>query len=427
MKKNVFLFLALMLLFSIKGFATDYTFTSHADIQAFVNSVPQLTQYAADNLYITGSDVTQGDIDALQGCFSSVNVGFTFENVTLYVPSTGAAATDGVKNLDGFLKNVTQNGSIVIRNCPYTSWIGQGCLPDEIHGDLILDNIPIPYPGVDNWATNTSFGDIKKVDGDFIINATGGLQKFGPACFQNLDTVGGSFRILVSGSNSTWNMPAPKLTYIGGDFEINAIEYNDDGTPFNFQLWALDILESIQYIGGDVTVLNCPRMQIGWGSDNHDITSTGFQEGTGYCYIRYLIDTGVIDYFNCKNVTLGMSDNLLDLSTFGACMFSDCDNQDPASTPDRSPDCPTGIPTVKAASAFATVQPAYVKDDLTVTSTANLAKVDVIAITGQTVKSFTTFTSGQNSLPVSNLANGIYLVRLVSVNNEAQTVKIIKQ
>jgi len=431
MKKNVFLFFVmLMLLISMKGFADSYRFTSHAEIQTFVNSVPFGTQFVADSLYISGDDVTQGDIDLLQGLFLSVEKQLTLENLTLSVPSTGATSDDGVGHLDNFLAAIPQHGGIVLRNCPGLNWIGQGKLPDEIHGDLILDNLSIPYPGVDNWATNTSFGDIKKVDGDFIINATGGLQKFNESCFQQLDTVGGSFRIFVSGSSSTWNMPAPKLKYIGGDFEIHPVLYNSDGTTlFNFQLWAVDILQSIEYIGGDVTILNCPRLRVGWGSDNPDLTSPTFQEGTGYCYIRYLIDTGVIDYFNCRNVTLGMENDLIDLSTFGACFFDGCDEQDDPSTPDRDPSCaPSAIPAVQQpANNFATLQPTYVQDNVTIESATGLAKVDVIDITGRIVKTFPDIASGKNSLPLSNLSNGIYLVRMVGVNNEMQTVKIVKQ
>ena len=426
----------------MKGFAIDYTFTSHAEIQAFVNSVPFGTLYTVDNLYVTGNDVTQRDIDDLQSCIDTVNVRLTFENLTL--PSDDNNDDAGVRHLDGFLANVYQNGSIVLKNIPGLSWggegfIGAGLIPKHVKGDLILDSIPIPFPGYQGWAGNESFGDVEQVDGDFIIGSRYSNQQFmggfwddthttyTDGSFEKLQRVGGSFRIYMTGTPWIWDITAPALTYIGGDFEMRGPEggqiyggVTDDNPTgmVNLCVWSLAILQNVTYIGGDVTILDCPNINIGQSGDFG---------GTGYCWVRYLINMGYIDYYDCKNVTLGMSDSPLDLSTFGACMWSDGDNQDDPSAPDRSPDCPTGIPAVKAASAFATVQPAYVKDDLTVTSTANLAKVDVISLTGQTVKSFTAFTSGQNTLPVSNLTNGIYLVRLVSVNNEVQTVKIIKQ
>ena len=434
MKKNVFYLLALMLLISVNSFGLNWKIYSHADVTRILDgyiTAPPTYQTPLDTLIISGSDVTQGDLNALNARVSAVNKYLLFENLTLPVPSQGATDNDGVGSLESFLGSVSLNGSIILRNSNI-NWMGKGLLPPHVQGDLILDNIPIPYPGVDNWAAITSFGNIQQVDGDYIINATAPLQAFNDSSFLQLKSVGGSFRILVANTveRGTWNMPAPKLTFIGGDFEINGPEYFDDGTPYKFQLWALDILQSIEHIGGDVTILNSVRLpkEGGWGSDVPNVNDPDFQEGTGYCYLRYLVDAGIIDYYNCKNVTFGMSDNLYDLSTIGACFYDDCYNMDTPSVPERSPDCATGIPVVKTTpAAFATVQPTYVKDDLNITSTANLAKVDVISLTGQTVKSFTAFTDGQNSFPVSNLTNGIYLVRLVSANNEVQTVKIIKQ
>ena len=429
-----------MLSVSAKGFATDFIFKSHAEIQAFVNSVPFGTFYTVDNLYVTGSDVTQQDINGLTNCIDTVNVKLTFIDLTY--PGDGKNdGSDAVVYFDDFLSNVYQKGGIVMQNCPNIGWspegggkgfIGSGLLPKHIHGDLILDSIPIPFPGVDGWADNTAFGAIEQVDGDFILGSRSSLQKMGWNWFTQLQRVGGSFRIYLTGSPWVYSLPAPYLTYIGGDFEIHGPGAGeaDNGTNLAGQIGGSDLqladiatLQNVTYIGGNVTISNCPFIQIGEGIP----TSSYSTPGTGYCFVRYLIDTDVINYA-CANVMLGMTDDPIDLANLGACIYGDGNNRDdpPYPLPDKDPNCATGIPAVKAAPAFAIIQPTYVKDDLTVTSTANLAKVDVISITGQTVKSFTAFTGGQNTLPVSNLTNGIYLVRLVSVNNEVQTVKIIK-
>jgi len=460
MKKNVFLFLALMLLFSMKGFADDYKFTSHAEIQSFVNAVPFGTQYDADNLYVTGSDVSQQDIDDLQACFSSVNVKLTFKDLT-YPGDGNNDGSDAVVHFDNFLDAVEQNGGIVITNCPNldfygggsAGFIGAGKIPKHVKGDLILDSIPIPFPGFQGWPGNQSFGDIEEVDGDLIIGSRYGNQQFmggfwddthttyTDGSFEKLQRVGGSFRLYMTGRPWIWDIPAPALTYIGGDFEMRgpsereeggktilAGQFYDSGSisvdnptgMVNLAVWSLIILQNVTDIGGDVTIVNCPNIQIGQSGD---------WGGTGYCYLRYLIDMGYIDYYNCHNVTLGMENDPLDLSSFGGCLWGSGDEQDDPSTPDRDPSCaPSAIPAVQQpVNNFATVQPTYVQDNLTIESATGLAKVDVIDITGRIVKTFPDVASGKNSLPLSNLSNGIYLVRMVGVNNEMQTVKIVKQ
>jgi len=422
MKKNVFYLLVLMLLISIKGFAVDYTFKSHAEIQDFYNNFNAAGgRIAVDNLYVTGDDVTQNDINALESCFSSIEKKLTFENLTL--PSDDNNDDAGVRHLDSFLANVTQNGGIVFRNIPGLSWggagfIGAGLIPKHVKGDLILDFIPIPFPGVDGWATNESFGDIEQVDGDLIIGSRYSLQKFDDDCFQQLQRVGGSFRLYMTGSSSIWDIAAPKLTYIGGDFEMRGPDGGQvDGS--DIAVWSLIILQNVQYIGGDVTIVNFPHIQIGQSGD---------WGGTGYCFIRYLIDTGVINYA-CHNVTLGWEDEPIDLAALGACLWGDGDNQDdpPADLPAKDPTCSsTGIKTVEPVN-FATVQPTYVKDNLNIESATGLAKVEIIDILGRPVKTFLDIAAGQKSLPLSSLSSGIYMVRAINVNNEVQTVKIIKQ
>jgi len=453
MKKNVFYLLTLMLFISIKGFAQNYFFTSHAAIQNFYNSFNVAGgRIDADTLWVTGGDVTQNDINDLESCFKTVNKLLRFEGFTLLSDEKNDDA--GVRHLDSFLANVTLNGSIVLKNIPNLGWggpqgfMGDGLLPAHVKGDLILDSINMQFPGYQGWSDTESFGNIEQVDGDLIIGSRYSNQAFNTSSFTQLQSVGGSFKLYITGTPWIWNIPALKLVSIGGDFEMRGPEpgmFNDDGTfnpngqgnqqagcfglddkgvPIRLALWAVDILKNVQSIGGNVTIVNCPAIQIGEGSND------GHSEGTGYCYVRYLIDTGVINYA-CQNVILGWEDEPIDLSAFGPCLWNDGNNQDdPAGDPlpDKDPNCAqNGIPTVKAAPAFATVQPTYVKDNLNITSTTDLAKVDIIDIAGRTVKSFTAFTADQKSLPLSNLTNGIYLVRLISVNNEVQTVKIIKQ
>jgi hypothetical protein len=408
MRKIYFLVVA-MLLSSVAGFAEDVVLriTNHAEAQAFINGGAR--RETVDVLFVTGSDLDQADIDGLEGRIKTVNKELRFENLT---------NPDADLAFESFFSNVELGGSIIVNNVPYANaWhaLGQGALPRVINGDLIIDWIPAPWPGVNGWADNTSFGEIEEVKGNLVIGSRYELQKFNTSSFTKLKKVGGDFRLICTGSTSIWNVNAPELKYIGGDLEVRGPEGGMIGAAI-FQWWNTEILKNVEYIGGDVTWVNCPRIPIGQGNEGND--------GTGWCFIRYLIDAEVINYA-CHDVVLGWEDEPINLSVLGGCMYGFGDEMDdpPATLPAKDPDCTSGIKAVKPVD-FAVVRPTYVKEDLFVDSPFALSKVEIVDMAGKIVMSVSPFT---DKLTISQLPKGVYLVKLTSSKNQVQTTKIIKQ
>jgi hypothetical protein len=56
----------------------------------------------------------------------------------------------------------------------------------------------------------------------------------------------------------------------------------------------------------------------------------------------------------------------------------------------------------------------------------NVSKVEIFSITGQLVKSFANQISGYQ-YNVSDLKNGMYMVKIVDENNRVKTTKLLKQ
>jgi glycosidase len=61
------------------------------------------------------------------------------------------------------------------------------------------------------------------------------------------------------------------------------------------------------------------------------------------------------------------------------------------------------------------------------TLNANASKVDIYSITGQLVKSFNANQSKENHFSISDLKQGIYIVKTITDNKEAKTMKLVKQ
>ncbi|MDR0547011.1 MAG: T9SS type A sorting domain-containing protein [Dysgonamonadaceae bacterium] len=411
-------FLLVLLSLSVAGFAEDVVLriTNHAEAQEFITG--GVRRETVDILFVTGSDLLQSDFVGLEGRIKEVRKELRFENITNDTPVPGAVppARTGY-DFKSFFTNVVLGGSIIVNNVPYLSWDWVGNLQSVINGDLILDHCTFPFPGVNGWADETTFGGIEEVKGNLIIGSRIDLQKFNEHSFTKLRRVGGDFRLFCTGATDIWNVTAPELKYIGGDFEVRGPEGGMIGTKA-FQMWNTEILKNVEYIGGDVTWVNCPRMPIGQGNEGN--------KGTGWCFIRYLIDAGVINYA-CHNVILGWEDEPVDLASLGGCMYGFGDEQDfpPATLPAKNPDCTSGIRNVNKPAGFASVRPTYVKEDLMIDSPAVLAKVEIVDVAGKTMISVPRFAS--NSLSVAKLPKGVYLVKLTNDKNQVQTVKIIKQ
>jgi hypothetical protein len=402
------LVLIALLFINTNVYSVDVILKSHAEVQNFISTTTG--RIAVDILDVSGNDVNQQDINGLEGKISAINNEMRFHDLTFV---TVDAENKAVTSLESFIINVAQNGGIVLTDLPYLDWIGQGKVPRVVNGNFIIRNCPnIPTPGRDGWATNTSFGDIEEVKGDFVVGSWGNLQNRGDnQWFEELKRVGGSFRVLLvgPGADEFWNFGAPKLTYIGGDFEYRGNDNNGVND--------LRIIQNVTHIGGDVTIVNFPKFNLTGGGDD------GLPS---FCFIRYLIDTEVIDYA-CHNVILGYEDEPVDLASLGACTFSnpvEVDNP-PASLPAKDPDCATGIKAL-IAQEFASIYPTLVKDYLVVDSKSVLSKVEIIDLIGKSALSFFNLPAKETYLPVAQLSKGIYVVKLTGLNGQVQNFKIIK-
>jgi hypothetical protein len=404
--------------FGVKVFAADYTFSSDAEITAFINA-QGTTKIAVDNLTITGT-VTQIGFAPLIDIISAVNGDLTFKDLTVTTWSTsGSDQTNngGIDNISEFIATVPLNKGLIVKNTQIGN-VGRAdgfLMPEVINGDLILDNNPIPFPDVDGWSPLTSFGNVKDVKGSYIIRLVNSLQKLDRKSFTKLESVGGDFQLLFTNKAvSSWDVSAPNFTYIGGNLVIRG----DSIDPtMQLQFWSLEILQNIEYIGGNVTIVNLPRMQLGGSGD------CGCSPG--FCFIRYLIDQGIINYA-CHNVVLGNEGDPIDLATLGGCYNGVDMDVPPEPLPEKDPNCSTtvSIPVVKAMEPFATAF--AVNGELNIDSRVALNQLTIFGLDGKSVAKYSDIAVGKTTFSIKNLTSGVYIIKMLSVDNQFKAVKIIK-
>lgn len=263
---------------------------------------------AVGNLTITGA-VSQTAFDKLPKRILAVNGTVTFINLVKDMPNP-------VAGVGSFFEHITCNGGIKFINAPALTWPdhfnrgqdGNGNpIPDNIthvKGDFVFDRCNMAFSGNDGWYKRLFFSGIKRVDGDFIItnfhqilNATSGMA---------LEHVGGNFEISFPTGHArsrSYEFGFLNLKTIGGNIYINGAT-NDQGET---QWRSLTFLASLESVGGDVKIINLPKVNIsGQGSNPY-----------GWCYVRHLIDNGVINYPE-RTVEIG-NEPRIKLSNLGGC------------------------------------------------------------------------------------------------------------
>ena len=400
MKKLIYYVPVSLMLFSFntKAFSTDvdYVLNGHDEVQAFVDGGTG-TKETVGNLTVKGADVTQADFNSLADRVGTVNGTVTFEDLTH--PGSRDDGTT-VSACGGFFSNVIINGGMVFRNCPFLTWPDGISGKTRVDGDFIVDNCPISWPEIDGWASTTFFGGFTEVTGDFVLTNCGG--KFNHNAAAALTKVGGRFEISNPTNPWSWEMGFKNLAYVGGDFIIDGNNLKD------LQWWTLDCLASMQFIGGNVKILNTPNIHIDGRGDYP----------YGLCYPRYLIDAGVINYAE-KDVQIGFTGELIDLATLGGCADGINSDVTPA-------DLPVKTTALNGPEKEATSKISLTDRTLNIESKDALKKVEIFDLSGKSLLQFSNVEAGVTALNVSLLKKGVYIVLLTTTKNDVSIHEIVK-
>lgn len=384
----------------------DVVLNSHADVVAYVAGATGVKE-TVGNLTVMGTDITQADVNSLADRIGTVDGTVRWEGLT-----AGTRRDDGVSvsDCEGFFKNVTTNGGIILKDCPYLTWMNGISGKTKINGDFIIDNIYGSWPGVD-WPSTVMFGSFEEVTGDFRIkNNKNNPAKLNPSSFTKLKKVGGTFEITFA-NPWTYEFTAPLLTYIGGDILFQGPEGGKVGSD-NMQLYSLASLLNLEYVGGSVKIVNFPRLELGGSGDNHN--------KPGYCFVRYLIDEEVIDY--CKGVTLGWEDEPVDLAALGGCSNGYTMDAVPAPLPS----CENSVGNVAFEATVKTYPNPMTGNVLYVESKTGLSKIEVFNVTGGLLLTLSDINDTKASFNTSDLQNGYYILKVTRADNHIENLKVLK-
>jgi hypothetical protein len=440
MKKiYLFAFASLMMLgFTLQTYAADdVRFSSKEDIEAYIaaaggvrKTVRNLTikvdlndDYYDDKVEGLTNDVVGSIVQAI----AVVEGNFTMENLMV----SGLAWFNQIEFKKGFIFRNNKN------LCWDQGFSGDGTemVPGQensgptrkvVHGDFIVDNCPsLAFPDIDGWRPTLFFGGFERVEGSFILkDITGSLTE---NAAKNLTYVGGDFVITVS-PKATNGFIVNKaherfgfmgLKYVGGNIIING------NNLVGLKWTTLDLLTSLDEVRGSVAIQNVPLLKVGgqiahWEGKDPNAYQVFEPGGNGLCYVKYLTDIGVINYA-CNDVIISGNADEVNFATLGGC-FDGVTEGDPEPLPAKNPACykPLGIQTPQQAVAKTSV---FVGDgQLTVKSDAKIARTEIYDLTGKRVVS----ASNTNTINVSQLAKGIYVVKLTTGNNTTEIHKIIK-
>ena len=421
MKRIIYFTLLVTALFTPAVFAQgeDVTITSYEEFVQF-RDAHSGTPIEVNNLTIKDvvyEDENAGGDSPMDALMATLPEAVTVVNGTLTLENMA------ITNLH-FFQNIEFKGGFHFKKLPDLVWIqafsgngtgeGQDGTPTRtvVNGDFIVENCPkIAFPNIDGWRSTLWFGAFERVEGDFIIDTFDGKLSAGTAA--NLEYVGGDFIIKNPQNNAiwAWEMGFKSLKTVGGNIEIDGnnafkTEKDEQGqdkqTPL--QWWSLTFLGALETVGGDVRIVNIPNMKIeGQGE-------TPF----GYCTVKYLAELGVINV--CKKIELGYSDELINIDELGSC--SDGKTVGAANPLDRS-FCESGIALQHTDNQLANI----LVDGNTVTIVCDEAiKEGVIYdMTGSSVKTFI-----GEQVSIDELPQGIYMIKLVTVNNRVGGYKIMK-
>ena len=272
------------------GIPKNYEINGAREMQLFLEG----PKGKAVNLTITGDDITQEMINQVQYRIESVSGVVTWDGLS-------------IRSTKHFFDAIECLGGIIIKNCPnLVEPSGFQDAPERyrvIHGDFVIENCPkFACGGFQGWS---SFNCITKVEGNLRLI---GIVDSNVNCetFKNLTEVEGDFELRdiqwfweLNFKDPTAPLPLEK---IGGDLIIQ------DCHAF----WQLDGLTNLKSVGGDVVILNT---QV-------PVYSSDWQ--LGFCYLKYMKDWGTIFKPDVK-MTLGTSDNLIDVDSLSPCGPSNFD------------------------------------------------------------------------------------------------------
>ncbi|MCD7974031.1 MAG: T9SS type A sorting domain-containing protein [Candidatus Azobacteroides sp.] len=394
----------------------SYVLNGLAELQAFNDGATSPTEKeVVQDLTIRGEDITQTAFNAVTDRVKEVLGTLTLENLTY---GDGLEGSESVMNFyrgdeETGEYDLPIKGGLVIRNCPHLKWPDGGLLQFvDVPGDFILEKTQLPTPWGEGWEGN-SFKNLRTVGGDLILR---NFDRISGSSFPNLASVGGTFELSYPRSPWSWDINDCPITRIGGDLIINGMP--DPASlpwPDEVEEWLFENLQgfkNLRHIGGNVRIINCPRMAI----------SGGWEGRYDYCWIRYLIDEGYIDYAN-YDVVLGYEDEPVDLAIVGGCFDGVTEEDPPYPLPEKNT---KGIHNAGEGNSLSIYPNPIVGNTVIVQINNLIQKVEVIDLTGKCILAAADVNSVETTLDVSALGKGYYILRVTTGKGNIETAKIIK-
>jgi hypothetical protein len=405
-----------MLLSSAKSYADitgPLTLNGHAAVDAFYNGNSG-RQVLNGDLILKGNLLKEDGVK-ISARISKITGSIFLENLT---PQAG---DDGIcwgwlGAIEWISNNGATNGSLVIRNSSGVTWESNQSLAliKKVNGDFILDNTDMAAPGNQWWSPDELYGNIEEITGDFIVKDF--ITEWGQNWMNKLKRIGGDFYFSIH-NGSTWYPPLKDLEYVGGNFTM-------DGTDSGNNMWGVDFFANVEHLGGDVTIVNFPRLRDYFFPINDGHPSYAF------CYVRYLIEQEIIDYA-CHDVILNAYEYLtgddapygrVNLELVGSCYDGDGNHATttPAPLPAKKTPEECGITSINNQINLKPAASAYIFDGYLIIKGDDLKKVELFDLTGKLI-----LKTKKTSVPVSQLPHGVYLAKL-KTSNGIQTVKVVK-
>lgn len=403
--------------------AIDIVLKSKAEVIAYIENPDSPSE--VDNFTIDAPDLDRATFNSIPNKLLKVNGTFSMINLTHYKDTPSFNDPETINGLMPFFGAVELKGGLVFKNCPYIAFPGNAFKNDVnmltvINGDLIIENCKnFPHPATADWKPEDSYGIVEEITGDYIIRGSG--KNFTNRSLQSLRRVGGDFIIANPQlkQNNMNRLGCFNLTEIGGDLIIDGMSTNletgEPNTDIICSFKSLTCFQSLEKVGGDVKILNCPFIT-DYGNTSDD------QDNYGYCFIRYLIDEGIIDYAN-HDVQLGASDDLKDLALLGGCFdggFQDPSDYEIIDLPDKT----TALHIYKN---DLDAQAIILDNTLIINTSVNIAKAEIFDTNGCMLMRYSDIAKGNTSFDVSTLTRNIYIVRLTTTDNLVKGCKVIKK
>lgn len=263
----------------------SYVINGLTALKAFVSNIPAAGKETVGDLTVSGEDITEEAFRMLDDRVAVVKGTFTMENLG---KEGGQISTDQV------LENIDLQGSIILRNIPANINPNGFQKKTRVNGDLVMENCPLyPYWGWDPWPA------LKEVTGDVRIS---GLGNFGASSLSGLERIGGSF--IITDQSGFWHFRSANLKYIGGDLTIQNCPGFGEGE-------ALDGFNRLEHLGGNVLLWDIS----GWMPD--ETVMEGSTTRVGLCIFNWFRTHGIMSEDATVKVRKG--GNEVDMSTIPAC------------------------------------------------------------------------------------------------------------